>query len=515
MNRFFFRYIRALDPALLAALFLTACGVTEQAGRDIAEGRTLSAEQLAAQKAAQRGEVLKIDRPYYGSAVEVKRGAQRGDPLPRRLEGAKGLDLSLKGQSDVNTIAAALTGATGIQVNVRTRYILPSGDVVEVPIGTRMAASYTGSLSAFLDRLSSRMDVAWEHDDGVVIIDRMVTRTYRVPLPTSTSEFTSELGGATGTQEGSTTIALTTTQKSDHWGELEARLKPLTPPPARLTVLRASGRVSVFGPPSVQRGVERVIKDVEKIYGQRVGLEIGVYFVDSDQAENFGLAASGFRIGQNIARSGSTIVIGGDGEGGQVSLSGPNGSSINLEALARDRSVVDFRLASTIAQSGIVSPISMTRSETYIARRSFEQDIDTEGEAASSTTRIEIEPGQVEYGISIHALPRIVDDSRIQLFLTVLQSDLIGGNVKQIGTGENTIGAPELDQRTIQNQSILSPGETLVLSGYEQNLSSAARSGVGPFKALGIGGKTTAQTRKIRMVVLVRPSIIPQGRGRS
>ncbi len=504
-----------LISSLVLVLSIAACTVTEQAGSNIADGRQLAAEQLAAQKAAQRGEILKLDKPFYGSAVQVKRGAQRGDPLPKRLEGAKGLDLSLKGQADITTIAAALTAATGIQVNVRTRYILPGGDVVEVPIGTRMAAQHSGSLSAFLDRLAARMDVAWRYDQGVITIDRMVTRDYRVPLPTTKSKFTSQLGGATGTKEGSTTISLSTEQESDPWTELEDRLKPLTPPPARLTVLRASGRVSVFAPPSVQRGVQKVIKDVEKIYGQRVGLEIGVYFVDSDQAENFGLAASGFRIGQNIARSGSTIVIGGDGEGGQVSLSGPNGSSINLEALARDRSVVDFRLASTIAQSGIVSPISMTRSETYIARRSFEQDIDAEGEAASSTTRIEIEPGQVEYGISIHALPRIVDDSRIQLFLTVLQSDLIGGKVKQIGTGENTIGAPELDQRTIQNQSILSPGETLVLSGYEQNLSSAGRSGIGPFKAVGLGGKTSASSRKVRMVVLVRPSIIPQGRGRS
>jgi len=503
------RISRLRLASLFAAmtLSLSACAVTEQAGSDITDGRTLTAEQLAAQKAAQRGEVLKLDRPFYGSAVEVKRGSRQGKPLPREVEGAHGITLRLSGQSDIRAITAAITSVSDIPVNVRTRYILPGGDVVEVPIGTRMRVDHTGTLSAFLDQLAARMDVAWHYDGTVITIDRMVSRDYRVPLPTSTSAFTSQLGGATGTREGSTTIALSTEQKSDPWSELETRLAPLAPSPARVTLLPASGRVAVFGPPSVHSRIQAVLDDVESIYGKRVGLEIGIYFVDSDEAESFGLSTSGFRIGQNIARSGSTIIVGGDGEGGQIGLTGANGSSINLEALARDRSVVDFRLASTIAQSGVVSPIAITRNETYIAKRTVERDEDG--------TSIEIEPGEVEYGISLHALPRIIDHDRIQLFLTVLQSDLIGGRIKQIGSGENTIGAPELDQRTIQNQSILSPGEVLVLSGYEQDLSSAARSGIGPFKAIGLGGKTSAQTRKVRMVVLVRPSIIPQGRGRS
>ena len=512
MNRFFFRYIRALDPALLAALFLTACGVNEQAGRDIADGQKLSAEQLAAQRAAQRGEVLRVDRPYYGSAVEVKRGSRQGKPLPKELEGARGISLKLAGQSDIRTIAQSITSVSGIPVNIRTRYLIGTGEtaeLIEVPIGTRMRVDYSGTLSKFLDQVAARMDVAWTYNGTVITIDRMVTRDYRVPLPATNSTFTSELGGATGTQESSTTISLSTTsttqEESDPWAELAARLKPLTPPPARLTVLRSSGRVSVFGPPSVQRGVRDVIDDIEAIYGQRVGLEIGVYFLDSAEAENFGLTTSGFQIGQNIARSGSAIIVGGP-DGGGIRLTGENGS-INLEALARDRSVVDFRLASTIAQSGVVAPISMTRSETYIERLTVERDEDG--------TSVEIEPGEVEYGISIHALPRIIDDTRIQLFLTVLQSDLVGGVIKELPAGENAIGAPELDQRTIQNQSILSPGETLVLSGYEQNMSLGSRSGVGPLKFLGIGGRTTAQTSKVRMVVLVRPSLIPQGRGRS
>ena len=503
----------SLAPALVLVCALTACEVIEQAGSDIADGRKLTAEQLAAQRAAQRGEVLKVDRPYYGSAVNVERGSQQGKPLPKALEGARGISIKLTGQSDISTIASAITQVSDIPVSVRTRYILPDGDVVEVPIGSRMPVDFEGPLSRLLDQIGSRMDVAWTHEDGGITIDRMVTRDYRVPLPTSSTKFTSELGGATGTDDSNTSIGVETNQESDPWSDLTDRLTAITPTPAQLTVLRSSGRVSVFGPPSVQKKVISVLEDIEIIYGQRVGLEVGVYFLNANEAEDFGLKTAGYRIGGSIARGSSKIIAIGTGLDAGLRYNDARGT-VDLQALAQDAAVVDFRLASTIAQSGQVAPIAITRHQTYIksSKTTSEGSSTIPGTTVTST---EIEPGEVVYGLSIHAIPRIIDDDRIQLVLTVLQSDLVGGVIKQLGSGVNTIGAPELDQRAIQNQSILSPGETLVLSGYEQNLSSTSRSGVGLLKAIGLGGKVSAQTRKVRMVVLVRPTLIPQGRGRS
>ncbi|WP_419738573.1 secretion protein [Ruegeria sp.] len=497
-----------LGPLLLLAL--CACDVSEQAGRDIEDGTRLTREQLDAQRAAQRGEVLRVDRPYYGGALKVTRGSRQGDPLPRQLEAARGVSLRLPGQADIRTIAAAITSASGLPVNIRTRYILTGGDVVEVPIGSRMRIDYEGPLSRLLDQVAARMDVAWTHEKGSLTIDRMVSKTYRVPLPTTRGSFTSEIGGAGGTETGSTKLKLETTQTTDQWAELERRLAPLTPRPARLTLLAGSGRVEVFGPPSVHHKVRAVMDDLEETFGQRVGLEIGVYFLDSAAAENFGLSTTGFRIGRTIARSGSAIILGGADRGGAVSLRGQDGSSIDLQALAEDRSVLDFRIASTIGQSGVVSPLAVTRSATYVKSRTIETvNTDNGGVPGQKVT---ISPGEVEFGISIHALPRILDARRIQLFLNVLQSDLVGDDVAEIG-GENTIGAPVIDKRIIQNQSILETGEVLVLSGYERNVAASGKRGIGLFKAIGLGGNVNARSRKIRMVILVRPSIIPQ-RGR-
>ena len=131
---------RALLPALLAAaLSLPGCdaGIRSDAEAGLEDGRRLTAAERARLRAVQRGEILREERPFYGAAVEVARGQVSGTPLPRRLEGARGVSLSLPGQADVETVAAAITAATDLPVNIRTRYVQADGSVVRVPIGTR------------------------------------------------------------------------------------------------------------------------------------------------------------------------------------------------------------------------------------------------------------------------------------------------------------------------------------------------------------------------------------------
>ena len=219
---------------LLPGLALSACDVDRQAGRDINAGKKLTAEQLAAQRAAQRGEVLKVDAPFYGSAVAVTRGSRQGDPLPGALEGARGVSLKLPGQSDIRTIAAAITAASDMQINIRTRYVIGDGDVVEVPIGTRMRIDYQGPLSRLMDRIAARMDVAWTHGNGTITIDRMITQDYRVPLPVGTTTITDTAQIQSGP-------GISSSREIRPWEELEARLQPLAPPPARVTLSPGSG----------------------------------------------------------------------------------------------------------------------------------------------------------------------------------------------------------------------------------------------------------------------------------
>ena len=98
---------------------------------------------------------------------------------------------------------------------------------------------------------------------------------------------------------------------------------------------------------------------------------------------------------------------------------------------------------------------------------------------------------------------------RIQLALTMTQRAFRGFD--EDVEARSGIQTPTVDNRSIRNQTVLAPGETLVLSGYEQNVASVGDSGFGPLRRLGIGGARNAAQQKIRMVVLVRPTLIPSG----
>ena len=512
------------------AFALPGCdrGIRSDAEAGIEDGRRLTAAERVRLRAVQRGEILREDRPFYGTAVEVERGKVSGTPLPRRVEGARGLSLRLAGQADVRTIASAITVATDIPINIRTRYILPDGSAVHVPIGTTMEVrDYEGALSAFLDRLAARMDVAWSHDGKVITIDRMVRRTWRVPLPFGRTEITDSVESDRG-------LSVATSGTLDPWADLQVRLAPLAPPPASVILSPGSGRVEVFGPPSVQKAVGTVLEDVVATANTRIGLDVAVYFVDTDRADEFGVGIqSAFnKLGSAAGRDVEGSVLLGNAVGGlsaesvkseiegetvealSLALAGQAGggivlsrgsSFVSFEALARDRAVVDYRLASSVAQSGVVTPIALTEERSYIRNITRERADDNN----QGTTTYEI--GELETGLSIAALARLVEGRRIQLALTFSQRALRGFD-QDVLARTGTIQAPTVDNREIRNQTVLSPGETLVLSGYEQDVAVRADSGVGFLRRIGLGGSSEAERRKVRMILLVRPTVIPARR---
>ena len=481
---------------LCAATLAGGCdGIRRDAATGVAEGRRLTAAEIGRQRAVQRGEIIREERPFYGAAVEAERGSRSGDPLPAAVDGARGFRIALAGQADVRTVAEAVTAATGIPVNIRTRYVLGSG-VVDVPIGTRMAARFEGPLSAFLDRLGSRMDVAWSYDGRAITIDRMVRRTWRVPLPFGATD----ISDSAATEAGA---IVSTTRSLDPWAELGDRLLPLAPPPAQISLSPQTGRVEVLGPPSVIDSVTRVLEDVVTTASVRIGLEIGVYFVDTDRADSFGVALDLEARAGDLTASLAAAATGAAAGSLVIGRPGTRESAIDFRALARDSAVVDYRLASTVAQSGVISPIALTRETRYIERI-------TTVTAENGTNTTAYEPGEFETGLSISALPRLVDRRRVQLALTLTQRELV--DFLRRGGTTGAIGLPSIENRSIRNESVLVPGETLVLSGYESERSERGNQGIGFLRLLGIGGSSEARRRKVRMVVLVRPTLIPAGR---
>lgn len=466
-------------------LGLAGCETIDQADQQINAAARLTDEQAARLAAAQRGEVQIVDRPYYGEAVRVPLGETRGRPLPREYEAARGVDINMAGE-DLNAFADKVTAATGIPVNVKTVYSTENWDAVDVRPSATMRFHHVGALSRVLDTVAARTDTVWSYDGRSINFDTMVRTSYQTPLPTGSSSFSSSVNGL---QAGGASVSLTRGAELDPWAEIENRLAAVVAPPAEFQLNRNAGTLTVLGQPTVQTEVERVVDEFKAIYGARIGLEIGIFFVDSEKLSQFegGIESAG----SNYAISGLATALAGNG----VATLSRGDATLSFRALAQNDAVVDFRQASTIAQSGVWSPTVIKNTTNYVAG--------TETTVDNGVTSTAITTGTIDSGLSIHALPRIVNGGKIHLNLTLLQSSLNG--LDEFTSSNSTVQLPSVDERALQNDAILSPGETLVLAGYEQEYAGRSARTNNFF----LGGSNGAEVRKVRMIVLVRPAILP------
>ncbi len=478
--------------AVFALTFgLSGCDTIDQADAQINEAARLTSEQAARLAAAQRGEVQIVDRPYYGEAVRVPLGQTRGQSLPRSVEAAKGSTFSLR-NSSISDFASAVTAQSGIPVNIRTLYSTQNWDAVDVRPSARITLQHEGALSRALDIVAARTDTQWAYDGTAIVFDSMITESYQVPLPTGSSNFSSTVNGL---QASGSTVSLSRTSEFEPWTEIESRLAQAVPPPGEFMLNRNAGTITVLGPPSVQAAAKRVVDEFKAIYGARIGLEVGIFFVDSAKLSEFegGIEGAGTR----YAISGLTTALAGNGV---ATLTGSD-ASLSFRALARNSAVVDFRQASSIAQSGVWTPTVIRSSTNYVSG--------TETSTTDGVTSTSIQTDTIDSGLSIHALPRIVNNGNIHLSLTILQSSLNG--LDEFTSSNSTVQLPSIDERALQNDAILSPGETLVLAGYEQEYTTRTEQTNNIF----LGGANNAEIHKVRMIVLVRPAILAVDNGDS
>jgi hypothetical protein len=491
-----------IGPALwilvlvIAFSSVSGCVATSEAESDIARKSLLAKQRQEELAAAQRGEVIFDPTPYYGSEVIAEKGSKNGKALPKGFEGPRGLELNLGSGVGIAEIVDALSEATDLQVKVRTVYALPDGGTIKVPVPGKMRVAYTGALSKFLDQVASRMDLAWEYDGTAITFDRMVTKRYRMPIPNNNSTFNTSVPGLRSSDNGSS-VEFTKNSQFDSWAELKAALDAVLPSPAYAKLSKHTGRVTVFALPSMQAQAAGIIEDYQNIFSTRIGLEVGVFFVDTQKADDFGLGLKW--AGSNGSVTGAAGALTGNG----IFTLSSNGGGVDFKALATHEAVVDHRIRSTIAQSGVVSPILLTRSQNFVTGTTTET-------AENGTTTSSVDTATIDTGISIHAIPRLISNNQIQLNLTVMQNNLT--SLDQFGEGNNAVQLPVVDTRTIQNDSVVSPGETLVFSGYEQEVSTRSQTGTGVANFFGLGGSSSGEVSRVRMILMVRPALIgPRG----
>ncbi|MCY3875182.1 MAG: hypothetical protein OXF88_12925, partial [Rhodobacteraceae bacterium] len=200
-----------------ALRFLTAAGLLASlAGCETFRIADQRADSLASEAARhrgllasqQRGGVVKINQPFYGNRGSLNdddraKRHNRGTPLPDEFQQDLGVEIMTKVPVDIDTVRTIITGATGLDVVLRTTYPTQTG-VIEVPVSGTLLVDHRGPLSSLLDRVGSRFDLSWSFDGSSIRFDRMVNVAYDVPLPPTSGTLGAEV---TGVRTGTSSIS--------------------------------------------------------------------------------------------------------------------------------------------------------------------------------------------------------------------------------------------------------------------------------------------------------------------
>lgn len=525
-------------PTIAISFLLLGCQTIKDADNRLDE-LTAEADARVAdtQAVTASANIVHKATPYLGDLSELPPVERR---LPTTVEGQEGFVLYAQRPLTLKQIADRISKASEIPVYVDTR-VLSGPDAPQTPAtgtdlgldingapttpvfnGTNDVASlpdqpsqlyqpdFTGPLSRFLDIVAHHFDMSWTFENGTIYFNRYTTKTFLVKAALSTNSFEVSVNGATGSSDTGSQDAGATYQ-GDQWSELEETLASLIPEGSTYSVSQSTGVLTVTTTSRAMSAVEAHVERINAVLSRRVAVEVAAIFINIDDQDNYGLsidalfndAVSGLNVAQRslvpaLSQVGSTSI--GILNATDSPNSHFNGTELMLRAVASQGRLADYRIGTTIAQSNTVTPITLTREQDIVSRVSTV----TGGNGVVTSTA---ETETLNIGFSLQVLPRVVGDDEVHLTLAVASSDLTGLEDFQVGQ-DQTIQLATVDARQLKNEVVMSSGETLILSGYEQERVTRNDIGTGSSDFWGLGGESRGQVEKTRLILMVTPTIV-------
>lgn len=389
---------------------------------------------------------------------------------------------------------------------------------------------WDAKVSGFLDLITSRTGVSWRFDqvENAAVIYYLDTRTFRVyafddttkmdstvrsgmTTSTGTSGDSSSTGGSTSGISGDSGSNQTSnvSLKTSILNDIESSVKSmLTPSVGRMALSRATGTLTVTDRPEVLRRIEQTIKQENESITTQVILNVKVLSVtltDIDQmgidwtlvykslSNKWGISLKNVVPGIDpSAISGSVSIL-------DTANSAWAGSSAMVQALAQQGRVSTVRSPSVTTLNLQSAPIQIGKLKSYLAS----SQVSNVAQVGSTTSLI---PGSVTSGYNMTLLPFVMPENELLLKININMST--DPTFETVTSGESKAQFPSYGVQIFDQKVRLKNGETLVLSGFEQDSEDSTKSGTGDPGFFGLGGGRMRNTERNVIVVLITPVVM-------
>jgi type IVB pilus formation R64 PilN family outer membrane protein len=313
-----------------------------------------------------------------------------------------------------------------------------------------------------------------------------------------------------GTTSSTSTNGVVRTSDLTTWEDVKAYLMTLTSKDGKIAVMESSGIITVKDTPMIQATVEKAIKELNDNLGKQIYMDVKIFAVTMSDADNYGLnwnlawaqAASKYGISLNSPANlstGSPISI------GTTISSGPfAGTSATLKALSSlgKTSIVNEFTVSTL--NGQTTPIGNSVKQDYVKQ----VKVTITGTGADVTRTVDITPDSVYDGLNMSVTPKIQKDlDKILLEYSLTLNNIDDMSQTYTDSTGNKVTLPKTSIKNILQRSALRSGQTLVLSGFKQNISKVMNDGLGSANFQLLGGDRNASNASQYLVITVTPYV--------
>lgn len=388
-----------------------------------------------------------------------------------------------------------------------------------------VALSFDGTLAGFLDVAAARFGVSWEWTDSAINVYRYTTRSYRlVALPGDSNmqnTITSQTGGtgggggggggsgssSGGTVGGSSSSGISIANLSV-WSAISEAIKGMLTPRGTVAVNAATGTVLVTDTPQVLARVGLFIEQQNASLSKQVMVNVRVLSVDiSDDAQygiNWQLLNRSLALSSPFAAAASatSLTVGVFGDSGVTpgNIASRRGLTAVISALSEQGRVSQVTSTSLMTLNNQPAPLQVGRQTAYLASLAT-----TLSAGIGATTTLT--PGLVTTGFSMSLVPHILDKGKLMLQFAINISSLLKLNTSKSSEGGSQIQTPEVDTRNFLQRVMLNSGDTLILTGFEQENVSNNSSGVGNARNFLFGGGITSEDTRSTLVILIQPVV--------
>lgn len=447
--------------------------------------------------------------------VELSSGRPIGIAMiARRVTEATGVPVRIEPDvfSTFNTQTGSSTDATGR--TTATRGI--ASDVATA--GDAISYVHSGTLKTFLDMVTSRLNLTWQYEEGVIVFRRMTTKVFTLHvLPgefqhntaigsQNTAESSNDSTGvsAGGTSKGQSSQSTRMGLKLSTWESVVSSVQSMLSPWGRMSSSEGSGAIVVTDAPDVIRRVGQYIEMENASLTRQVAFEVKVLSISRSNTDRLGVSWNPLQlIGSDISLgiTSNALVTGGNNVINGTLLSGDfSGTSLVVDALAKVGNVSTLTSATLTTLNNRPVPLEISRTTAYL------KEVTTSQVADTGTTLTSLTPGEVTTGFMLSLMPRVLEDDRLLVQYMVELSSLLGFDTQS--SGEQSIRTPEYDRRAMMEQVVVRSGQVLALSGFEQINDNLEKQGTGSPNNWLLGGGRNATRDHTIIVVLITPVLM-------